>query len=101
MTPVAAPPWEAKRTPETRQVEDMLRKRFKQADSYRYNSASIRVRVIDLRYARHREIPFVGGRAAKRQELGPLAKTEGGARYRAGLQEPFSRRLLRHGVIPL
>lgn len=42
--------WETKRTPETRMVEDLLRKHFQQADSYRYNSASIRVRVIDARF---------------------------------------------------
>jgi hypothetical protein len=41
------PPWEAKRTAETRKVEELLRQHFKQADAYRYNSASIRVRVID------------------------------------------------------
>jgi stress-induced morphogen len=50
MTPVATPPWEAKRTSETRHVEDLLRRRFQQADCYRYNSASIRVRVIDPRF---------------------------------------------------
>ena len=44
------PPWEAKRTDETRVVEDLLGKHFEQADSYRYNSASIRVRVIDSRF---------------------------------------------------
>ena len=44
------PPWEAKRTADTRTVEDLLRQYFKQADSYRYNSASIRVRVIDPRF---------------------------------------------------
>jgi stress-induced morphogen len=42
--------WEAKRTPETRTVEDLLRQHFERADSYRYNSASIRVRVIDSRF---------------------------------------------------
>lgn len=47
MTTATTPLWEAKRTPETRMVEDLLRQHFKQADSYRYNSASIRVRVID------------------------------------------------------
>jgi acid stress-induced BolA-like protein IbaG/YrbA len=31
-------------------VEDLLRKHFENADSYRYNSASIRVRVIDSRF---------------------------------------------------
>ena len=48
MTKAAAPPWEAKRTEETRRVEEVLKKAgFQQADAYRYNSASIRVRVID------------------------------------------------------
>jgi stress-induced morphogen len=50
MTATTVPPWEAKRTEETRRVEDLLRRHFKQADSYRYNSASIRVRVIDPRF---------------------------------------------------
>jgi stress-induced morphogen len=44
------PAWAAKRTNETRQVEDLLSKHFAKADSYRYNSASIRVRVIDPRF---------------------------------------------------
>jgi hypothetical protein len=47
MTTSTASVWESKRTGETRSVEDALRKRFRQVDSYRYNSASIRVRVID------------------------------------------------------
>ena len=47
MTTTTAAPWEAKRTSETRMVEDLLGQHFKQADCYRYNSASIRVRVID------------------------------------------------------
>jgi len=43
--------WEAKRTSETCDVENALRKAgFPQADAYRYNSASIRVRVIDPRF---------------------------------------------------
>lgn len=50
MTTTTMPPWEAKRTSETRRVEDLLRQHFKQADSYRYNAASIRVRVIDPRF---------------------------------------------------
>lgn len=50
MTTAATPSWEAKRTDETRSVEDLLRKHFQQADSYRYNSASIRIRVIDPRF---------------------------------------------------
>ncbi len=50
MTTVTTPAWEAKCTAETRKVEDLLRKHFDQADSYRYNSATIRVRVIDPRF---------------------------------------------------
>ena len=51
MTNTSAPAWEVKRTEETRQVEEMLRKAgFARVDAYRYNSASIRVRVIDPRF---------------------------------------------------
>ena len=50
MTTATAQPWEAKRTDETRMVENLLRQHFEQADAYRYNSASIRVRVIDSRF---------------------------------------------------
>ena len=42
--------WEAKRTSETRMIEDLLKQHFQQADSYRYNSASIRVRIIDPQF---------------------------------------------------
>lgn len=42
--------WEAMRTAESGQVEDLLRKEFPKTDAYRYNSASIRVRVIDPRF---------------------------------------------------
>lgn len=50
MSTSATKTWEAKRTDETRSVEDVLREAFEQADAYRYNSASIRVRVIDKRF---------------------------------------------------
>jgi hypothetical protein len=51
MTNTSAPPWETKRTAETRQVEGVLRQAgFGTVDAYRYNSASIRVRVIDPRF---------------------------------------------------
>jgi stress-induced morphogen len=50
MTAITTPRWEAKRTDETRMVEDRLRPHFGQVDAYRYNSASIRVRVIDPRF---------------------------------------------------
>lgn len=43
--------WESRRTDETRRVEQVLRREFPQVDAYRYNSASIRVRVIDPRFA--------------------------------------------------
>lgn len=50
MTTATTPPWEAKRTAETKMVEDRLRPHFDRVDSYRYNSASIRVRVVDRRF---------------------------------------------------
>jgi hypothetical protein len=51
MTDTSAAHWEAKRTDETRQVEEVLRSAgFEKVDAYRYNSASIRVRVIDSRF---------------------------------------------------
>lgn len=51
MTQTIARPWETKRTEETRLVEDTLRKSgFETVEAYRYNSASIRVRVIDPRF---------------------------------------------------
>jgi len=52
MSTATLPLWEKKRTSETRMVEDSLRPHFDQVDSYRYNSASIRVRVIDRRFER-------------------------------------------------
>ena len=42
--------WEALRTDESRTVEDFLRGHFEKADAYRYNSASIRVRIIDSKF---------------------------------------------------
>lgn len=50
MTTATMPSWEAKRTSETRSVEELLLQYFQQADAYRYNSASIRVRVIDPQF---------------------------------------------------
>jgi len=51
MTQTTAPAWEAKRTDETRAVERALKEAgFQEVDAYRYNSASIRVRVIDKRF---------------------------------------------------
>jgi hypothetical protein len=42
--------WEEKRTDETRRVEAIFRTEFPNTDAYRFNSASIRVRVIDDRF---------------------------------------------------
>ena len=51
MTQTPTRPWEAKRTDETRNVENILKKAgFDRVDAYRYNSASIRLRVIDQRF---------------------------------------------------
>ena len=45
-------PWESRRTEESRRVEDLLLRLggFQRAEAYRYNVASIRVRVIDPRF---------------------------------------------------
>src|SRR5438128_12515070 len=52
MANLAPPRWKEMQTDETRQVEELLKKEggFQQVDAYRYNSASIRVRVIDPRF---------------------------------------------------
>lgn len=51
MTTAVAHAWETKRTRETRKVENVLQRGgFEQVDAYRYNSASIRLRVIDKRF---------------------------------------------------
>lgn len=51
MIHVVTPQWETMRTNESRMVEEALRRGgFDQADAYRYNSASIRVRVVDPRF---------------------------------------------------
>jgi hypothetical protein len=51
MTSTIASVWESRRTRETRKVEDLLlRAGFEKVDAYRYNSASIRLRVIDARF---------------------------------------------------
>lgn len=51
MTNSSASPWEAKRTDETRRVEEVLQQAgLEKVNAYRYNSASIRVRVIDSRF---------------------------------------------------
>ncbi len=43
--------WQAKRTDQTREVERVFRENgFDRADAYRYNSAAIRLRVIDPRF---------------------------------------------------
>lgn len=51
MTTSAIDAWESKKPDETREAEEMIRKGgFAQVDAYRYNPASIRVRVIDDRF---------------------------------------------------
>lgn len=42
--------WEEKKTNETRRIEQLFRAHFLCVDAYRFNSASIRVRVIDDRF---------------------------------------------------
>ena len=51
MTETTEKLWELKRTDESRMVEDFLRRAgFEQVDAYRYNLASLRVRVIDAKF---------------------------------------------------
>ena len=51
MTNISVPRWETKRTDETRRVEEVLRSvGFQKVDAYRYNPASIRVRVVDPQF---------------------------------------------------
>lgn len=51
MTTAVVPSWAKMRTEETRRVEEVLRSAgFRQVDAYRYNSASIRVRVVDPQF---------------------------------------------------
>ena len=40
-------PWHSKRTKETEMIEKALRTKLPNTDAYRFNSASIRVRIID------------------------------------------------------
>jgi hypothetical protein len=50
MSQQTTPRWETKKTDETRRVEEQLRRQFPRTDAYRFNSVSIRVRVIDPRF---------------------------------------------------
>ena len=50
MSQIIARRWEQMRTPETRASEEILRRNFPETDAYRYNSASIRVRIVDPRF---------------------------------------------------
>lgn len=51
MTNTSTPVWEKMRTDETRHVEEALMEAgFERVDAYRYNPASIRVRVVDPRF---------------------------------------------------
>lgn len=68
MSSVTKPRWHAMRTSESRLIETTLRPEFPNTDAYRYNSASIRVRVVDPRFA--------GLSTEKRDELiEPILKT--------------------------
>ena len=44
------PEWESLRTDESRRIEELLLKHFQHANAYRYNSASLRVRIIDPKF---------------------------------------------------
>ncbi len=50
-TTTCTPKWHRERTSETEMVEQKIREAgFERVDAYRYNSASIRVRVVDPRF---------------------------------------------------
>lgn len=42
--------WDDLKGPETELIEKVLRKKFPKTDAYRYNPASIRVRVVDKKF---------------------------------------------------
>jgi hypothetical protein len=42
--------WEEKRTSETKKIEEIFRKEFPFTDAYRFNSAAIRIRIVDDRF---------------------------------------------------
>jgi hypothetical protein len=44
------PPWESKKTDETRNIETLFRPDYPGTEAYRFNSASIRMRVVDPRF---------------------------------------------------
>ena len=51
MTTEQKPKWESMRTDESRFVEaSLVNAGFERVDAYRYNSASLRVRVVDERF---------------------------------------------------
>ena len=50
MSKVTKERWKKKRTDESRKVEEVLRQVFPRTDAYRYNPASIRVRIVDERF---------------------------------------------------
>jgi hypothetical protein len=50
MSQATEPRWHAMRTEDSETVEGVLRTDFPHTDAYRYNSASIRVRVVDPRF---------------------------------------------------
>jgi hypothetical protein len=50
MAATETPVWHNKRTDETRRLEELLGTHFEKVEAYRFNSASIRVRIIDSQF---------------------------------------------------
>jgi stress-induced morphogen len=48
--PVDKPSWENKRTDETRRIEEIFSETYPNTEAYRFNSASIRIRIVDERF---------------------------------------------------
>lgn len=44
------PPWDDRRTDETRLIEKRLAEQYPTTEAYRFNSASIRIRIVDERF---------------------------------------------------
>jgi hypothetical protein len=52
MSTIEQNPWETRSDSDSKKVVAALKKQFSEVQAYRYNSASLRVRVIDRRFAK-------------------------------------------------
>ena len=114
MSRIVTQPWAAKRTDETRLVENVLEDAgFERVDAYRFNSASIRVRIVDPRFEglademRDAAIePFLKKLPSKTRAdvlfllpLAPSEFTEAGSRAPRGAKVTILKKLLNAGFV--